>query len=387
MRKSLDYFALECKMVGMERAQKNAIIRDLDKKMVLLAGPRQAGKTTLSKEIGDLYDHTVYLNYDNLQDRKIIKDESWHPDTQLLILDEIHKMPKWKNYLKGVYDTKPKNLKILVTGSARLEIFNKVGDSLAGRFFLHRLMPLSPSELKNVGLDPDIARLIERGGFPEPYLTEHSVDAKRWRMQYIDSLIRNDVLDFENIHDLKSMQLLLELLRSKVGSPVSYTSLSEDIGISPNTVKKYIDILEALYVIFRVTPFSKNVARSIKKEPKIYFFDTGLIEGDEGAVFENFAAVCLFKHVLHQIDYEAEPLSLHYLKTKDGTEVDFALVKNNRVEKMIEVKVSDGSLHKGLRYFNEKYNYPAVQVVKHLKHERLEANIEVLKPFSFFSSL
>ncbi len=371
----------------MERYQKKAIIRDLDKKMVLLAGPRQAGKTTLAKEIGLLYPRTTYLNYDRLEDRKIIKNESWLPSTDLLILDELHKMRKWKNYLKGIYDTKSPNLKILVTGSARLEIFNKVGDSLAGRFFLHRLMPLSPAELTKIGMQGDIQRLIERGGFPEPYLYEEPIDAKRWRVQYVDSLLRTDVLDFENIHNLKSMQLLFDLLRERVGSTISYASLSQDIGISANTVKKYIQILEALFIIFRVTPFSKNIARSLLKEPKIFFFDTGLVNGDEGAKFENFAAVCLLKHVLSKIDYLAEPYALHYLRTKDGTEVDFALVKNGIIEKMIETKVSDHTPNKGLIYFHQKYDYPGCLVVKELKNERVQQGIEIVRAEHFFESL
>src|SRR5579872_1109214 len=174
----------------MERFQKKAIQRDLDKKMVLLAGPRQVGKTTLTKELAKEYSSSVYLNYDRLEDRKIIQKEAWLPSTELIILDEIHKMPKWKNYLKGVYDTKPAHQKILVTGSARLEIFNQVGDSLAGRYFLHRLMPLSPAECFKVGASYPLDRFLERGGFPEPFLAEDRVDADRWRLQYIDSLMR-----------------------------------------------------------------------------------------------------------------------------------------------------------------------------------------------------
>ena len=153
----------------MERYQKQAILNDLQKKMVLLAGPRQAGKTTLAKSIAKEFKSSVYLNYDRLEDRKMIKDESWLPSVELLILDEIHKMPQWKNFLKGVYDTKPENQKILVTGSARLEIFNQVGDSLAGRYFLHRLLPLSPAECGKLGLTYTLDHFLERGGFPEPF--------------------------------------------------------------------------------------------------------------------------------------------------------------------------------------------------------------------------
>lgn len=260
MQNSLNFSAFPCRIVSMERYQKAAIISDLRKKMVLLAGPRQAGKITLAKEIGKEFSSTIYLNYDSVKDKKIIEEESWISSTELIILDEIHKMPYWKNYLKGVYDTKLAHQKILVIGSARLEIFHQVGDSLAGRYFLHRLMPFSPAELKKIGKKASLDRFIERGPFPEPFLFEELIDAKRWRLQYIDSLLRTDVLDFENIQNLKAIRLVFDLLRERVGSPISYQAISEDVGISPNTVKKYISVLEALYVVFRVTPFSKNIA-------------------------------------------------------------------------------------------------------------------------------
>ena len=155
----------------MYRKQIEQIKKDLDKKMVFISGPRQVGKTWLAKEISKDYKKTVYLNYDNLEDRKLIEKAQWIDDIDLLILDEIHKMPKWKNYLKGIYDTKNNKLRILITGSARLETFRNTGDSMAGRFFKHRLMPFSLAELKGNKLS-DTERLIERGGYPEPFLTE-----------------------------------------------------------------------------------------------------------------------------------------------------------------------------------------------------------------------
>ncbi len=371
----------------MERYQKKAILRDLKKKMVLLAGPRQAGKTTLAKEIGKEFSNTTFLNYDCAEDRKIIKEKAWLDSTELIIFDEIHKMTDWKNFLKGVYDTKNPNQKILVTGSARLEIVNEVGDSLAGRFFLHRLMPLSPAELKKVGHQVNLNRLVTRGSFPEPYLAEEAVDAKRWRLQYIDSLLRTDVLDFENIQNVKAIRLLFDLLRERVGSPISFSSLAQDLSVSPNTVKKYIFILEALYVIFRVTPFSNNIARSLLKEPKIYFFDNGLVKGDNGIQFENLVATCLMKHVLSKIDYLAEPYALQYLRTKDQQEVDFALINEGAIEKIIEVKQANHHIGKGLLYFHEKYKLPSVQVVKELKRDKKKEGIEIINGLEFLESL
>lgn len=371
----------------MERFQKAAILKDLQKKMVLLAGPRQAGKTTLAKEIGSQFTHTTYLNYDRSEDRKIIEQEAWLHSTELLILDEIHKKSEWKTYLKGIYDTKPSHLKILVTGSARLDIFRQAGDSLTGRYFLHHLLPLSPSELTHLKLKSDLDRFLERGSFPEPYLTEDDVDAKRWRLQYVDSLFREEVLGTENIQDLRSMQLVFELLRSRVGSTVSYSSIAEDAAISPNTVKRYIQIFEALYIVFRVTPFSNNIARSLLKEPKIYFFDTGLVKGDIGAKLENLFAVSLLKHVFARIDYEAQPYGLHYLRTKEKQEVDFALVVDGKIENIIEVKSGDSRIGNSLKYFHNTYHLNAMQAVKDLRRERVEGKIEIVDAHRFLKTL
>ncbi len=371
----------------MERAQKQIILKDLEKKLVLLVGPRQCGKTWLAKDIAKEFSNSVYLNYDQPIDKKIILEQSWLYSTGLLILDELHKMEGWKNYLKGVYDTKPEFMRILVTGSARLDVYDQLGDSLAGRYFRHRLLPLSLAELEQVSEPLDINKLLERGGFPEPYLAEDAIEANRWRLQYINSLLSTDVFEIDKIYNVKAMRLVFNLLRSRVGSPVSYQSLAEDTAVSPTTIKKYIQILEALFIVFVIHPYSKNIARSLLKEPKIYFFDTGLIQGDEGAKFENFVAVSLLKHVYGKVDNEGEDYGLYYLRTKDGQEVDFALVLQEQLETMIEVKVSERTPSKSLIKFHEKYNCPAIQLVKSLRNDYQQDGVRILKAEKFLSQL
>lgn len=371
----------------MERVQHAHILKDLSHKMVLLTGPRQVGKTFLAKQIAKEFSASLYLNYDNLEDRKIILDQSWLERTDLLIFDELHKMPEWKNFLKGVYDTKPENTQILVTGSARLDVYNQMGDSLAGRYFLHRLLPLAPAELTQLNKPFQLEDLLTRGGFPEPFLAKEIVEANRWRFQYINSMLATDVFDFDKVQNIKAMRTIFELLRTKVGSPVSYQSIAKDVSVSPMTVKKYIQILEALYVIFLVTPFSKNIARSLLKEPKIYFFDNGLVKGDVGAKLENLVAVSLLKHVYAKMDYQAENYALHYLRTKEKEEVDFTLVKDQVMEKIIEVKNSNKDISKALFTFHQKYHVPAVQIVQELRHEKMVDGIEVIKIKRFLSEL
>jgi predicted AAA+ superfamily ATPase len=382
----------------MIRRRTEQILNDLDSKIVFLTGPRQVGKTWLAHNIAGNFSRPLYLNYDSRPDREIIEKEAWLDSTDLIVFDEIHKMSGWKTYIKGIFDTKPKKLKILVTGSARLEYFRQTGESLSGRFFTHRLFPFSAGELAAAGLAPDLDRLIRRGGFPEPFLAENSplkneaqyadgeTFARRWRKQYVDGLIREDVFDFEKFNDFKSLKLCLELLRSRVGSPVSYSSMARDIGIAPNTVKKYIHVFQELYIIFLVSPFSENIARSLLKEPKIYFFDTALVDGDEGIKFENLVALALAKQAAAEEDVKGWASALHYIRTKDGREVDFCYVRGGKAQYLMEAKLSDSNISKNLHYFCSHYDIPGIQLVKNLKRERQEG-IEVRSASAWLAEL
>ncbi|MCF7793662.1 MAG: ATP-binding protein [Candidatus Cloacimonetes bacterium] len=371
----------------MDRYLEKQIVKDLERKMVFIVGPRQVGKTWLAKKIAENHTNTLYINYDNPDDRMVVKNQSWFPNEDLIIFDEIYKMPSWKNYLKGVYDTKPENQKIIVTGSTRLDVFRQSGDALSGRFFSFRLLPVSFKEMQLSGIKKELNNFIFSSGFPEPFLAETETDVKRWRRQYKDGIIRNDILNFENIRDLRAMHTLLEMLRYRVGSPISHKSIAEDIGTSPNTISKYIEILESLFIIFRIYPFSKNIARSLKKEAKIYFYDTGLARGNEDVKLENLVAVHLLKHVYGEQDFKGNDTKLYYLRTRDKREVDFCISKEEELIKLIEVKLSDANPSRHLLYFKEKYNIPSTQLVFKIRNERMQSGIDIRNGIKFLNSL
>ncbi len=381
----------------MKRYLYPQVLEDLKKKMVFITGPRQIGKTFLAKQIMEEFDKPQYLNYDNINDHRIISNMSWAQNTDLIIFDEIHKMKGWKNYIKGVYDSKQKHQSILVTGSARLDAFRQSGDSLAGRYLHLRLNPFSVKEIlsETISAYNSIELLNTYGGFPEPLLNGINLnnekaltESARWHNQYLTDLIRDDILDFSRINEINTMKLLVQLLRSRVGSPLSLNAIAEDLQASTNTIKKYIQILESLYIIFILFPFHKNIARSILKVPKIYFYDTAFIENDHGIKLENTCAVSLLKHVQYLHDVKGENIKLHYMKTKENKEIDFVVVKDGKPYQFIEVKLSEGKISQSLKYFAGKFeNVEAIQLVHNLRQNETVNGINIMKAGEWLSGL
>lgn len=381
----------------MKRYLYNYILEDLKKKMVFISGPRQVGKTFLAKQLMQEFEKPQYLNYDNINDLKIIKKMSWAQNSDLLVFDEIHKMKNWKNYIKGVYDSKRDFQSILVTVSARLDTIRQTGDSLAGRYFNYRLNPFSVKELNekfNIAYDA-IEHLLKYGGFPEPSLNGINLsfdiaerELARWQNQYYEGMLKDDILEFGRISELNTMKTLIQLLRSRVGSPLSFNSLSLELQVSVNTIKKYVQILEGLFLIFIIRPFHKNVARSLLKEPKVYFYDSSYVLGDMGIKLENLTAVHLLKLVQFLKDVKGESVSLNYLKTKDGKEVDFALTKNEKLINIIEVKLSDDSLSSSLKYFHNRFEkIESIQLVHNLHQNQTINNISIVKAGEWLNEL
>ena len=202
---------------------------------------------------------------------------------------------------------------------------------MAGRYFSWRLHPVTVKEwVVTSGATPEaaLARILERGGFPEPMLADQAADAERWRQLYLDGLIREEISEFSRIGEIRAMRVFVDMLRSRVGSPLSLASLARDLQISPTTLGRYLDIPEALHIVFTLRPFHRNIARALLKEPKVYFFDTGLVRGDEGMRFENACATMILRHAQFLQDSAGRAMSVHYVRDKEGREIDFALCES-----------------------------------------------------------
>jgi uncharacterized protein len=356
------------------------LYQDLQKKMVLLAGPRQCGKTTLAKSLLD--GRGQYLNWDITKDRKIIRELAWPKDASLVVLDELHKAPKWKNLLKGVVDEFGNTPPLLVTGSARLDAFRRTGDALTGRHYFYRLHPIDPAEstlfMPELTLDTRVRRLLVAGGFPEAFLNPQ--EAARLRNDRMELVTREDLRDLSRVSSWRGPADLIELLRERVGKPVNYDNLAQSLSISPPTAKSWVELLEKLYVIFLLPPYSNRLSRSIRKDRRIYFFDCSAAYDDAGgAQLENLVAGSLLKFAQFRRDAAGESWEIFYLRDKESREVDFVVTLNRRVHWLIEVKASDDNPGTSLRYYTGKLRpHEALQLVLNIDRPQEKSGIKIL---------
>ncbi len=386
-----------------KRYLQNIIVNDLKDKMVFIGGPKQVGKTTLAKQIGkNDYKEYIYMNWDYKEDRKLLLSGKYRGGSDLVIFDEIHKYSKCKNFIKGEFDKHNEDFNILVTGSARLNVYKKGGDSMMGRYYYYRLHPFSLSEVlgnlnntkpfdklkfKNNESKSLIYDLLKYGGFPEPFLSKDERKMRRFQSQRIDTTIKEDIRDLELVRDISNIQVLVELLPDKVGSLLSLNSLREDLEVSHRSVSNWMDILERFYYHYRIYPYANKYIKSIKKEPKMYLWDWVLVE-DLSARFENLMASHILKFVHYMYDFEGYKTGLYFIRDNKGREVDFLVTVNKRPWFMVEVKLNDTDISKNLYYFQEKLKIPfSYQVVLDQNIDYLKDNVRVISADKFLTAL
>ncbi len=331
------------------------IAADLSKKMVLLSGPRQSGKTTLARAMlpgGKRAAETRYLNWDDDESRTRILQGAF-PHQGMIVFDELHKYSRWRNLVKGLYDREhgggDEGLQILVTGSARLDLYRRGGDSLQGRYHHLRLYPLSLKEA-----DCQLKDLLTLGPFPEPLLGGSLVEAKRWSRQYRSRLVREDVADLERVTEMGAIESLSIRLPALIGSPLSLNGLREDLQVAHKTVERWLDIFERLMFIFRLDPFGPPRIKAVKKSRKHYLFDWLAIE-DEGARFENLVAFHLLKECHYLEDTQGRDMELRFFRDVEGREVDFVQLEDKRPIRFVECKLSDTTISPALLYLRRKF--------------------------------
>ncbi len=350
-------------MKPLKRYVEPVIINDLTRKMVFLAGPRQAGKTTVAKELIKRANRDIatrYLNWDSGEDRENILQERFPAEDGILVLDEIHKYPRWRQLVKGLYDKRGDQLQILVTGSAKLDHYRHGGDSLQGRYHFHRLHPLSFAEISGSSQD-DLEDLLAYSGFPEPFFLASATETRRWSREYRTRMVVEELQDLEKVKDIALVQQLVLRLPDLVGSPLSLNSLREDLQVAHQTVARWVQILENLYMIFRVYPFGSPKIRAVKKEAKHYHADWTVIH-DQGARFENLIACHLLKWCHFMQDTQGRDIELRYFRDVDRREVDFVIIEEGVPVRFIECKTSQRGQSRSLRYL--KNRFPQVEAIQ-----------------------
>lgn len=361
-------------MSAIPRNLEEPLVKDLAKKFVFLTGPRQVGKTTLAKQI-ILDREGLYLLYDDEEDRRTILNKGY-VSQRWVCLDEFHKFPRWKAHIKGVFDKYFQTLHCLLTGSARLDVFQKSGDSLFGRYYLHHLHPLSSGELRapvlpslqdSHLLEPHepighIPELLKFGGFPEPFSAQSDKEHRRWSNMRRQLLVREDLRELTQIHLIGLVEQLMLLLPQRIGSLFSERSLAEDIRVSPPTIRQWIDIFQRLFIVFKITPYSQKIIRSLQRQPKYYLIDWSQIP-DEGCRFENFVASHLWKAVQIWTDLGEANLNLHYIRDRDHREVDFLITRDQKPWFLVECKLSETQVSDSLKYFSQRLGVPGLQVI------------------------
>ena len=378
------------------------------RQMVFLSGPRQVGKTTIAKAHANRY-----LNWDNDLIKQLIisgqesvggycKLDRVCAYKPIVAFDEIHKYPRWKQFLKGFFDEYEKACHIIATGSARMDVYKRGGDSMMGRYFPYRIHPLSVAELLTTELpservirlpaklnDEDWSALCDFGGFPEPFLKRSQMFSSRWNRLRREQLLRGDVRDLTRITEIDQLSALVEILTNRSGEQLVYKALGNEVKIDEKTAKSWTAVLKHLFYGFEIRPWYKNVENSIRKTPKWFLRDWALIR-DLGKRFETMIACHLLKATEGWTDIGLGEFELFYLRDKQKHEVDFLVTKDHVPWMLIEAKNGEQKLSENLVRFADKLKVPyAFQVAKELPYEDVDLfnyNRPVIVPARTFLS-
>ena len=345
--------------------------------MAWIVGPRQVGKTFLARSLPS----STYFNWDTPEVRKAVLRDPYffRSEKPIVIFDEIHKRRDWKKLLKGYYDSPSRTENFVVTGSGRMDQYQRGGDSLQGRYFSYHLWPLSPDEIhtpkgplhaasprnfkvwqpdSNVASDADLLRL---GGFPQPFIVGKTSFLNRWKDQYLERLVREDVRDFSSTLHLDKMDMLARLLPERSQSPVSLLSLAEDLEASPVGVKNWLRLFEVLFFGFLLKPYHRKIHRAVKKEAKWYFQQWAFVD-EPGARFENYLAVQLSSCCSAWREQGQGLYELFYLRDQDKREVDFLICKDLQPLALIEAKNSPQPWPAALHFYTQRLKIPGFLV-------------------------
>lgn len=360
------------------------------RQMAFVSGPRQVGKTTTCRALG-----SNYLNWDSLDDRRVVlrgpKEvaqqlglEQLQEQAPLVVFDELHKYGKWKNFVKGFFDVYGPRVRVIVTGSSRLDITRRGSDSLMGRYFLFRMHPWSVGECVRTEIpaspiqppvsisDADWRALNEHGGFPEPFLKRDIRFTRRWRSLRQEQLTKDDLRDVARLQDLGPMEALALVLAEQSSGQLVYSNLSREVGVSVDTIRRWVDLLVRLHYGFLVRPWFANVTKALRKEPKWFLRDWSGIE-DSGARAETLIACHLLKAVEGWTDLGLGRFELRYLRDKLKREVDFVVIRDRKPWFLVEVKTSETKLSDALTHFQAQTRaHHAFQVVIDLPFRRAD---------------
>ena len=338
--------------------------------IVSLTGPRQSGKTTLARATFPGY---AYVNLENLDDRLAAEEDPLrflrpHSGTGIIV-DEVQKVPSLFSYLQNIVDESGEMGKYILTGSQNFLLLEKITQSLAGRVAVCNLLPLGLSELIDADLlDGDLNRVMFTGGYP--VLFDRRVPAPDYFPSYIQTYIERDVRGISNIGNLSTFQRFVKLCAGRVGQLLNLSNLGTELGINYKTVRSWISILEASYLVFLLQPYHNNFNKRIVKQPKLYFFDSGLlcalldIQSPEqldshylrGNIFESFIVA---EHIKSRLHAGRRP-NAFFWRNSTGHEVDLILEANAQ---LFAVEIKSGEtlnedFFKGLRYFKRLSSAP-----------------------------